>query len=125
MLWRALALRLTPNLKLRRTSRPSWNVLLEWKRPHSTRRLGAYRWGSPHGTMPPPGFSWKPWPHLHRSRSLEISHAELYWPGIGGVSVSESHHISLLFDHRGREVALRDSWLAHTHPQDKTTERTF
>ncbi|QLF84121.1 hypothetical protein KNV15_gp75 [Gordonia phage Jambalaya] len=125
MLWRALALRLTPNLKLRRTSRNSWNVLLEWKRPHGTRRVGVYRWGSPHGTMPPPGFSWKPWPHLHRSRGLEVEHVELYWPGLGGVAASVYHHTSLLFDYRGREVPLRDSWLAHTQPQDKTTERTF
>ncbi|QPO17139.1 hypothetical protein SEA_LILBEANIE_61 [Gordonia phage Lilbeanie] len=79
------------------------------KLKHGKLRIGAYRW-NPHGTMPPPGLSWKPWPHRNIQRSLDVDYFEVYWPGLGGVSVSVFHHTSYV--EPGATYLVRDSWIA-------------
>ncbi|QNJ56393.1 hypothetical protein KNV19_gp79 [Gordonia phage Portcullis] len=92
MLRRALIGRFTPNLRLRHGK---WGITLEWKRPHTTWRFGLGRWMQ-HGTMPPPGCSWKPWPHHQIVRAVDHTFTELYWPRVGNVTVFRSHRTSYL-----------------------------
>lgn len=108
MLWRALALRLTPNVTAKRYRR---SIAITWKRPDGKWIFHAGLW-SQWGTMPPPGCSWKPWPHWQLHRNLESTFAELYWPRVGQVHATRLHRTSYLFNRHGEAVSLRDTWIA-------------
>ncbi|QDH85210.1 hypothetical protein SEA_NUBI_77 [Gordonia phage Nubi] len=124
MLWRALALRLTPNLKLTH-GKAGFTIL--WKRPHHTVCLTGYRWGQPLRTPPHPSVAHlpqTPWPHLRLERDLENDFAEIYWPGLGGIAASTYHHTSFLLDGRGNRVWLRDTWLRQGRRESDNHVRT-
>ncbi|QKY78509.1 hypothetical protein SEA_ZITCH_64 [Gordonia Phage Zitch] len=102
-----------PGRQITRTLRVwagSRGISVWWKRPDGKWHFRIDRW-SPHGAMPPPGCSWKPWPHRQLHRDLEQTFIEIYWPTVGSIHATRFYNTSYVFDYRGDPMSLRDRWV--------------
>ena len=81
---------------------------VEHTRGYRTYRLTIYRWRTSRGHLPK-WRRWLPWGQWHDN--IRYRYAELYLPGVGGVTLMIFHRVAGLLDGHGRLHMLRSEWI--------------